>query len=766
MVQYFSRLSMKHFVAWTAFIFLLVAPASCAVPPSADRSWAYADLRLLVPPRDGLDPAEDLLAVYTRDAGFDVQIRMDFLDLDTTPTNDIYIALNTKPGGPDSVFLSPTPFAAAAPADLTPTALQWDTLLVIPAVGQPQAFSAGEQTPLKTLLPRVVRDPGLDTVTISLNSTYLPEPFKLQIFITPHCNPQAGPCDPHPVNQTPSVSSDAPPPQARAAVLLALWDSLPAYTPAQALRRWNGAHTGPNGGRHGLELVLDAAEQERVPLALLDLKTPASLAALNILGGIPQVRRMAERGLLILPDAAFADPPDISINFSRRAASGFDLPESQFVYAASSSLQPGFLAQFIPLTDATHISRAGGTRLIPLPAPGSVQATADGPTLDLRRVLIDTALSGDPSRLVVLGGDLPSSTWGNADAAAATFSWIASHPWIQPLNGDDLFTFPTAEAAPLLSQISPTAALPVYTSGGTPSGLDSTQVQNLLRSSLPVNPQNPVEFSAWQAYLTLTAPGADAPLRALRSQYLWQVHALEDASVWSRHPFTQAGCFAYPNYTQQSECILANDRVYAVFEPEGARLTQLFSIDQNGLHQLVAPSSQFVVGLSDPSEWHPELGEGADPSVIPGAFTDSMETWTSYQVSASKDSLTFTSPDGNQIKTFRLTGNGLEVSYHLTGPITTSVPLAVDPWAFFSGPSSYSGTAAPGSWTWGLENGSRVEVRSDASLSAVGFTDSLPLLTQPENPEQDYPPGHYLPFPLSVVTLSADGDFNVWISIK
>jgi hypothetical protein len=379
---------------------------------------------------------------------------------------------------------------------------------------------------------------------------------------------------------------------------------------------------------------------------------------------------------------------------------------------------------------------------------------------------VAAALSADASKLVVLGGDLPASTWGNADASSATFTWISAHPWIQPLNGDDLLTFPTAGRTSTSARLPQLQAVPVFTADGKPSGLDSARLQSLVLSSLPAKPKNSIEVSAWQAYLTLTAPGADAGLESLRAQYLWQVRALASAGLWAEHPFTQANCFAYPEFPGQPECILANQSIYAVFEPEGARLTQLFFLDQDGPHQIVGPTSQFSVGLSDPSVWHPELGEGADPNAIMGAFVDSTESWTPYQGLASGDNLTFTSPDGSQVKTFRLTGNALEVNYHLTDPLSTRVSLAVDPYSFYYRPSRYEGNAGPGSWTWGLENGLQVEVRSDASLTVVSFTDSAPYLGSPEIPDQDYPPGHYLPFPFSIITLNAERDFSVRISFK
>jgi len=43
---------------------------------------------------------------------------------------------------------------------------------------------------------------------------------------------------------------------------------------------------------------------------------------------------------------------------------------------------------------------------------------------------------------------------------------------------------------------------------------------------------------------------------------------------------------------------------------------------------------------------------------------------------------------------------------------------------------------------------------------------SYPFLFMPEDPNLDYPGGHYLPFPLSVATIQADEDFKVVIGVK
>jgi hypothetical protein len=699
----------------SALILLLPLLASaCTAAPSPARPWTVEDLRLL-DPVDAASPSTDVLAVYVRDAGSDLEIRLDLLDVPFAPDADFQLLLTTLPGG-----TSP---------DLT---------IDLPRDGLPAVTPSDPQR-----IPRLVRIPWLDTLTVSLNRLYVPEPFTLQVrtFV---------PGTSAPADETAAVRSDGEPPAGRARLLLAFRGSLPAASPIQALRRWDGAHTGPNGGRHGLRLLLDAAAQNHLPLALLDLKTPASLAALDFLGRTAYVRSQAAAGQLLLPDVAFSSPADLALGFSRRAGAGFGLPTSPFSYAPGGGLQPGYAAQFVPLPDAAHLALSGGTRLVPLPAADAVQATDDGPAPDVRRSLVEAALSGDPSRLVVLGGDLPHSTWGNADAVSATLAWISAHPWIEALTGTDLLTFPVG--------VKSSPALPA----------PETQAADKF---LHIAADNAIGTSARLTHLMLNAPTDDSLLQALRGQYTQQVMDLALAAAWATKPFDRATC---PDQADQQngesprpDCILSNEHFYAVFEPSGGRLVDLFYLDQNGPHQLVAPTSQFTVGLSDPSRWNVLAGERADPGTIAGAFGDDPNAlWIQYATSVTDDTLTLTSPDGRRVKTFHLTEAGLEVSVRAPGELSVKIPLAVDPSAFFFGPMDYRGSLAAGAWSWGPAGGLQVLVQSDASLTAADFSEARPSVAVPEDPNEDYPSGAYLPFPVSVVTLNATDGFHARISVK
>ena len=666
-------------------------------------------------------PATDILAVYIRTTDLSADIRVDLLDINP---DDKYIL---------KVALWDNRDFSNAPLTIT-----------ISSNGATQ--TSGIRAGKPDIWPRVIQDFQLDTITVNLNRFLIGDHIRLDVssYTT---EPLAL------ADEVDNIRSDAPPPSQQAPILVAFREVFPVTTPAQALRRWDGAHTGPLGGRHGLKYILQAARQFGVPVALLDLKNPASLAALDFMGAIPELQALDSRGLLILPDVAYGQPATPALGLSNRAVAGFGLPASQYVYALSAepaagenqTALAGYRAQFLALADQTHLARSAGRLLIPLPTDHAIEATQDGPSLAVRRALIAATLSADPADLVVLGGNLPQSTWGDPDIAEATFAWITAHPWIRPLASTDILAFP--------SRVQPVA---------TPVVASDLPWLEALQSA----PENAASLSAWQAYLTLTAYTPDPQLQALRKAYLGQVGELLAAADWANKPSARADCQEDLNGDGRAECILANRQFFAILETDGARLTQFFHLDADGPHQWIGPSAQFAVGLSDPSEWHPERGEAADPSVIPGAFTDASDTWTIYTPTIHSDEISFASPDNRLVKTYQLTQNGIKVQYQAPGPVSTRIPLAVDPQQYYSRPVDYRATRVPHAWTWSLTGGSSMEVRSDASLSAEGFISAIPFLSLSENPNLDYPKGDYLPFPLSLVTIQSEGNFSVEINDK
>lgn len=801
---------------WLSLLALTLS--ACALqqppPPAILAPWSYADLRLL-DPADAGQPSHDLTAVYLRQSGDELQIRLDLLDGVEQLDYDLYLALQAGPGETTSLPIQ-------AQADLA-----WDTLLVIPSDGKLQALMPDGQ-PQPDIALMVFRDPSADALYISLNRLALgPEPatftpasaLKLQVFLTPAGSPSpAGSV--RPGDRTAILSTTGPPP-APANVLFAFWDSYPAYTPATALRRWDGAHTGPLGGRHGLHNLLRTAQAAQVPLVLLDLKDPASLSALDYAGGLGLVQQMAQAGLLILPDP-LQDPRfgpfDLPIQAqedllqsTKETVAAFNLPASPFLYLPASVPPPqtGRSALFArlkledtlasaalagPSASPLSLMRWQGRTVIPVPdgtapdgpnSPNSppVQAATDGITVDWRRRLLRTALYANQPGITAgntflwLGGDLPGSAWGDPQSARAAFQWLKTHPWVQFLDANALLSArPTQPlSASLDEQAQP--ALP----GAPAELLAALQSAASPGAAMYGAAGNPLVKAAWQAYQALYAPVYPAPpqLSALRQQSTGQVWSLLAAAHWAAAPEKLASCQVDPDHDGQPECLLASGRFYTQFETDSASLTDLFAAYNaqsqpagwtDAIHQLIGPFSQFITGLNSLEVWQPQAwspaGLLAGPSANPGAFAG---PGTGFLPEISGESLVFRSPDGKVVKTFRLTETGLQVQYQLAAGSSyppAQVPLALDPWRRFTPgwADLYRAESSPNLWSWQIQAGPRLLVRASTSLTGGEFNQSRSLFSLAENPDQDFPLAHFTPFPLAVVQVSLSE--NTLISLQ
>ncbi len=251
-------------------------------------AWAYADLIALDPP-DTSDPGKDIIAVYSRFVNDEIQLRLDFLDQSDHSSYDLHLALDTSPGGSNH---SPLNYGSE---------LHWEDWIKIPASGDIQILSTSKRYQ-KEWGMLVFRDPERDFIVIKFDRIALLGPYRadwekpgidLQAFTTE--------TDLKEVVDATSVANTNDTPPEPVNVLFAFNNTLPGYSPSQVLRKWDGAHTGPFGGRHGLFNLLRTARSSRIPLVLLDLKYPSTLAALDAIGALATFRQMEDEGLLILP---------------------------------------------------------------------------------------------------------------------------------------------------------------------------------------------------------------------------------------------------------------------------------------------------------------------------------------------------------------------------------------------------------------------------------------------------------------------------------
>lgn len=245
-----------------------------------------------------------------------------------------------------------------------------------------------------------------------------------------------------------------------------------------------------------------------------------------------QIDALAKNGLLILPE---------------NDASYFGLPVSFLAYNQTTGE-----FQFAYLEDVTQLYHPlfSDSAYIPIAAEtDATQPTPDGPSLEVRRALLETAFNGDEDDILVLGGSLANSTWASPNMVGATMAYFASRPYIRILTEADLIQFPTKYGNPLLQ--------PFPLDGGT--------------EKLKVLYQN------------MTQP------------------VLDFAEKWTGSPLFN--CATDIDNDNKPECILANEQYLAILDPQGARLTYLFTRNGASLHQLIGPSWQVAVGLSAPSLW-------------------------------------------------------------------------------------------------------------------------------------------------------------------
>ena len=751
---------------WRALYSLLIAAlfaASCAPQPKPRllSPWSYATLRVI-------DPAEstredmDLIAAYTRQIGGEWQVRLDLLEAEPEPNYDLILALDTVPGGRKDLPLD------------TPAQLDWDILISVPARGTILAKD-DKGRPVRGLGIRVLRNPAQSYLTIAFRKEGLEgiqSPFRVQAFLSPASEEKV-------IDATDPWESDRFPP-GQAQVLLAFWDALPAYSPVQALRRWDGAHSGPLGGRHGLSNLERAVAGSGVPFFLLDLKNPISLSALEAVGGTDRTARLARKGLLVLPDPFPGYPgspsiPDWALSLARqqyqKSARQSDLAPSPFVFSPNGDLPPGISAQVVFRPADSNLSNfqpvfavRQANRLL-LSVPGYVQSGQGAPQLDqagltieARRALVEAALS--PGSLLIFGGSLPASAWGDPHAAQAGLQYLTRHPWISVLGAQDLAGLKavgSGQSQPILNREAPSSP---------------AQAADGVLAYLKDKPDNPLGEAAWQSWLALFSPTWPAPeaLPELRAAYLGQVGAILAAARWADSPVAISDCSQDLDDDGQPECVLASQNLFAVVEPGPGYLTYLFANLDGNAHQVLGPSWQFMSGLSDSQGW--DIGRGllADPEAIPGLHVrpdislPNEGTQAPYRPQIEGRHLLLTSADSMRQIDFHLEGQTLLVQVKTTGHALASIPVDLDPWLRFT-PNWYSSYAQSGEGTERTlqaktpkSPGIRLTVHASTPLTSLAFNDPGMQLTAPENPDREYPPSRYLPFPMQLLQFQVENE--------
>jgi hypothetical protein len=593
------------------------------------------------------------------------------------------------------------------------------------------------------------------------------------------------------------VLSDAHDPRSVNLALL-FWDAFRGETPALALRSWNGAHSGPAGERFGLQYLLQAAQKYNLPLNLVDLQSPANLAALDFLGLWSEIKGLVDQGLLYFPATL---PEDFQLAAHSPAITRTLLDDREairFAYGLESSvwlsidspqLSPADIELARQLGFQGLITIAGDWMdhkdpglmtdfkgLLVLSRPRTDTETSEGYdhglNLEWRKALLEHALTGTPAGSLVLGGSLPGTFWGDPVVADEALAWIAAHPWIEVVRLGEL----SRRVSPQPVMHLPSGLEPVTSSEPTVSGLildDSELPRNYLdrmaldlyarassmRICLPKT--DPRWDDSWQ---TCDQPPANS-LNRLREFALDDVGVLNYAARWARETACSPG--GRPTRSDSVdldqdgiiEAVLYNSSMLAVLDPAGGRVRMLFGCTPAyGVSMLIGPRSLEAIGLSDPSRWELDgngIPETADP-LLAGAVLSSPDARWTFNQRMTGQGILFQHPEGHLQILVSLLDNTLRMEYRSSRPDQTTAEISL-----LVAPERLEAPGFRGAYRIARQDsGVRIWVQPGPELrvglpgplwSSDSFLDSPAAERSAEDPNLELPLGHYLPFPFMLL---------------
>jgi hypothetical protein len=771
----------SYFIVHTALslvilAFFLVGCNSVSVSPNSRDllDWKYSDLKL-IDAVDAVEPGQDLIAAYARLGNHGLQLRMDFLELDKYLGMDLYIPIGTIQGG-DSVII--TSENGRFTSDI-----KWNYLIKMTGAGGIELVDNRYKIVKGTKL-YVVYDRDQDRILIDIISNNLPiltSRTKFQgIIFSPGGDQIEDKSDP--------FTSDTPSPK-RVKVLFAFWNTFSSTTPAQSLRSWAGAHAGPISSRHGLKYLIDTADQTDTIVFLLDLLNPQNISGLDYLNALPRIRKLADKGILGLSgmniNAKWGDSKIIqstSLNnfvdnhpsvysdwLTNNDSSNLDEKSRYDLFILLNKFNNVYSSDFkVGCNDyAQSINDNQSCDL--LPANRKFDPSNINLSLECKKLFISYAYDKSPYP-IVMGGDFSKSLLGDPTTSAQVFAYISAHPWIQVVSIQDLATSGNWLSAVTLSNQEGQIADKVTTQETDATNISGfSNVQSEIFSALIAAPHNQLTDLAWQVYDSIIEP-ASPKLLSLRKNYLGQIGEILAAAEWVKTPTTLQSCSLDLDYDGTDECILSNDRIFAIIEPNGGYIPFVFTLDNQGVHQIIGPTWEFIIGLSDPISWDIGLGVRADSQQILGAFQDPFDNWNLYSIGIDNELMNLYNKKMTMRKSVTIDPNGLHIAIQNDTPnsINLSIPLAIDPWRRFTAHwgDSYIGAEESSGYKWGVKSGIMAGVYSTNQVTGFGFNAKRKALLLPEEPNFDYSPGHYLPFPMALVEIANSENVSVDIVIN
>ena len=130
--------------------------------------------------------------------------------------------------------------------------------------------------------------------------------------------------------------------------------------------------------------------------------------------------------------------------------------------------------------------------------------------------------------------------------------------------------------------------------------------------------------------------------------------------------------------------------------------------------------------------------------------------------------LDLVSEDGIIRKSFSIQNNVIHIilrkDMHEEGA-EYQLPLVLDPWLIYTTPVVYRSALLEDQWTWMAVDNIAVAIATNTTFQHYAYNDTYFMLTNPEDPNFDYTPGHHLPIPMALVEFSSQEIISVDLTI-
>jgi hypothetical protein len=267
--------------------------------------------------------------------------------------------------------------------------------------------------------------------------------------------------------------------------------------------------------------------------------------------------------------------------------------------------------------------------------------------------------------------------------------------------------------------------------------------------------------------LSITRPASEG-ITHLRAGYMNQIGHFLAAGDWANNPRKIETCEVDVDWDGQNECLITTENIFTSYELVGGYLVTAFVRINNTIHQIVAPTWQSTIPISDPSMWVIQYGPAGDPGQIPGIFSDPKYPWEHYQYQLSSQKLELRSSNSGLRKIFIITSTGIQAEFFSTEPQILKIPISLDPQIRFMPDWKDSYLLVPNrdGFLWQVKNLISINIRSSFALNPASFKDSIQLMSLPEDPNYEYPAGHFIPFPFLILASSPVNYLHLEVNIN